>query len=478
MKKSIFYILPAVLIFGACTKDISSYNNQTKKAAVVPAAPLFTNASRNLSDQLATISGSNITTHIVGYFAQAVIEDNAQYNFQTSGMPNQQWNVIYRDVLNDLKRSDSILSTATSTVPLDVTINTNQRAIVDITSVYAWYVLVTSFGNVPYTEALNPNNLFPKYDDQKAIMTDLLKRLDNDLSKLTPSAAGFALSEDLWFGGKVANWVSFANSLKVLMGMTLADADPATSKSLVEAASPNAISSTAQSAIMQYGSQPSNNPTYNSFVVAKRTDYVAPVTFLAQLLSNADPRLTSFFAPNNAGNWVGAVMGVQTTFSTVAHPSTKDSLSSLAYVILDYSEMEFLRAEAIARGYNIAGTVESHYNEGIRQSLKYWGVADTAVTRYLAEPTVAYTTAVGATPLQKIARQKWISLYMHPYHEWVDMRRLDYPVLPAPVGAISGFPNRLYYPQTEQTLNPTNYTQAASAVGGDKVETKLFWDTQ
>jgi hypothetical protein len=159
----------------------------------------------------------------------------------------------------------------------------------------------------------------------------------------------------------------------------------------------------------------------------------------------------------------------------VSKPSTKDSASNLPYVVLDYSEMEFLRAEAVARGFNVGGTVESHYDEGIRQSIKYWGGADSSVTRYLADPSVAYATATG-TDLQKIARQKWISLYFHPYHEWVDMRRLDYPVLPAPVGAVSGFPNRLFYPQGEQTVNGTNYTQAAAAIGGDKVETKLYWD--
>jgi hypothetical protein len=476
MKKSFFYILPAVLILGACTKDISSYNNQTKKPAVVPAAPLFTNATRGLSDQMANIGGGNICLHIVGHMAQAIIEDNAQYNFQTSGMPTTQWNVLYRDVLNDLKRSDSILSTTLPDANNSAAAIANRRACVDVTSVYAWYVLVTSFGNIPYSQALNPNNLFPKYDDQQAIVMDLLKRLDNDLANLNASAAGFAVTEDLWFGGKVANWISFTNSLKVMIGMTLADVDPATSKSVVEAASPNAITSTAQNAIMQYGSQPSNNPTYTSFVVAKRNDYIAPKTLMDQLLSNSDPRLTSYFGKaSSSGKYIGAVMGVQTTYSTVSGPSTKDSASSLPYVVLDYSEMEFLRAEAVARGYNVGGTVASHYTEGIRQSIKYWGGADSSVTRYLADPSVAYATAAG-TDLQKIALQKWISMYMHPYDEWVDMRRLDWPVLPAPVGAVSGFPNRLYYPTAEQTVNGANYTQAAQAVGGDKVETKLFWD--
>jgi hypothetical protein len=477
MKKSILYILPALLLLGACTKDISSYNNQTKKAAVVPAAPLFTNGTLSLSNQLASNGGGNITLHIVQYMAQAVIEDNAQYNFQTSGMPTTQWTVLYRDALNDLKRSDSILST---TIP-DATNSTatiaNRRACVDITAVYAWYILVTSFGNIPYSEALNPDNLFPKYDDQKAIYTDLLARLDKDLGNLSTSGSGFAVSEDLWFAGNIPNWISFGNSLKVLFGMTLADVDPATAKAQVEAGSPKAITATTQNAIMKYGSTPSNNPMYANFVTAKRNDYVASKFMMDELLSNADPRLTSYYGKNSAGKYVGAVMGVQTTFSTVSGPSTKDSSSSLSYVVLDYSEMEFLRAEAVARGFNVGGTVQSHYEEGIRQSIKYWGGADSSVTRYLADPSVAYATAPG-TDLQKIALQKWISLYNHPDHEWVDIRRLDWPVLPAPVAAVSGFPNRLYYPQTEQTVNGTNYTQAAQAVGGDKVETKLFWDTK
>src|SRR5579864_2315497 len=182
MKKSIFYILPAVLLLGACTKDISSYNNQTKKAAVVPAAPLFTNGTLALTNQLANNGGGNITLHIVDYMAQAIIEDNAQFNFQTAGMPGTQWNTLYESCLNNLKRSDSILSQSVGLLPATLA---NQRACVDITAVYAWYILVTSFGNIPYSQALNPDNLFPKYDDQHAIYTDLLKRLDNDLANLS-----------------------------------------------------------------------------------------------------------------------------------------------------------------------------------------------------------------------------------------------------------------------------------------------------
>jgi hypothetical protein len=45
-----------------------------------------------------------------------------------------------------------------------------------------------------------------------------------------------------------------------------------------------------------------------------------------------------------------------------------------------------------------------------------------------------------------------------------------------PYQAKSGFPNRFPYPNNEQQLNGANYTAAAAKIGGDKVETKLWWD--
>ncbi|HWH69501.1 MAG TPA: SusD/RagB family nutrient-binding outer membrane lipoprotein, partial [Candidatus Sulfotelmatobacter sp.] len=94
---------------------------------------------------------------------------------------------------------------------------------------------------------------------------------------------------------------------------------------------------------------------------------------------------------------------------------------------------------------------------------------------YLAQAAVAYNTAAG-NYRQKIGTQFWIALFNRPYEAWTEVRRLDYPALTAPSTARSGFPNRLTYPANEQTLNGTNYTSAASSIGGDQVETKLFWD--
>jgi hypothetical protein len=48
-----------------------------------------------------------------------------------------------------------------------------------------------------------------------------------------------------------------------------------------------------------------------------------------------------------------------------------------------------------------------------------------------------------------------------------------------PEGAITTdglTPRRFTYPVKEQTLNEDNYYKAAEAIGGDFMETKLFWD--
>jgi hypothetical protein len=37
-------------------------------------------------------------------------------------------------------------------------------------------------------------------------------------------------------------------------------------------------------------------------------------------------------------------------------------------------------------------------------------------------------------------------------------------------------PVRLKYPVTEQSTNPTNYGAASTAIGGDELFTKIFWD--
>jgi hypothetical protein len=168
-------------------------------------------------------------------------------------------------------------------------------------------------------------------------------------------------------------------------------------------------------------------------------------------------------------------MGAPNDYPKMSKPSARVAAPSAPNMLIDYVEMEFYRAEAKERGYTVTGTAESHYNNAIKASIIYWGGTSAEADSYLLRPNVAYTLATGDWK-QKIGSQKWIALYNRPFEGWLEVRRLDYPKLTLPVNPISGYPNRLKYPSSEQQLNGTNYSTASAKIGGDKSETKLFWD--
>jgi hypothetical protein len=76
--------------------------------------------------------------------------------------------------------------------------------------------------------------------------------------------------------------------------------------------------------------------------------------------------------------------------------------------LLTYSEVLFLRAEAAQRGW-IAGNAARLFAQAIRASMEQYGIADTDINAYLAQPRLVYNAGTG---LQQIAYQKWVLLFM------------------------------------------------------------------
>jgi hypothetical protein len=474
MKNMLKVFVPLLLLFTACTDDISQLNIETKRPAAVPAPTLFSNAVKTLAGSLGSASvNTNVFRFTVSHWAMAVYQDEAQYDFATRAIPQGWFTTMYRDVLADLNESAKLINADATLTPGE---KANKLAIIDIMQVYTYSVLVNSFGNVPYTEALQPTNLFPKYDDAKTIHADLLARLNSSIAKLNTSAAGFASGEDLVYKGSVTGWVKFGNTLRMKLGMLVADENAAAAKSAVEASDANAIAASTYNGLFTYQSaSPNQNPLYVDIVTGGRQDYIAAKDLMDKLLGWNDPRTGFYFSKNNAGVYAGGIVGKVNTFVDFSRAGAKVIAPADPYVFADVVETEFLRAEAAERGFTVAGSAESHYNKAITASILYWGGTQADADAYLAQPAVAYSTAAGNWK-QKIGTQKWIALYNRPYEGWTELRRLDFPVIAAPVNAKSGFPTRLTYPANEQTLNGPNYTAAASAIGGDLLTTKLFWD--
>lgn len=470
MKKIL--IIPVLLMaLASCNKDLSNLNIDTKHASSAPSYALFSNGQRNLVDLLATPNvNTNIFQLITQQWTEVTYVDESNYDLGTRAISDNWWRGMYKNVLINFEASRTLIP---KDVP-DADQQKNELAMLDVMEVYTWSVLVNTYGNIPYKEALDPTNLFPKYDDAKTVYYDLLTRLDADIAALNSSAVSFG-GADLIYGGDVNQWKKFANSLKLRMGMIIADFDAAKAKSVVEAAAPNVFTSNSDNAVFTYfATTPNVNPVWTNLVQSGRNDYVPTKTIIDMMNANNDPRMPFYFT-TVGGIYVGGKVGTGNAFPANSHPSDLVEKPDFPYILLSYSEVEFALAEAVERGFSVSGTAAVHYTKAVSASLDFWGVSAADAATYLAQPSVVYATAAG-TYKQKIGIQKYLALYMDGFDAWTEQRRLDYPALVAPPTAQSGYPVRYTYPVNEQNLNSGSWSAAATAIGGDRVITKLFWD--
>ncbi|PIQ19845.1 MAG: SusD/RagB family nutrient-binding outer membrane lipoprotein, partial [Cytophagales bacterium CG18_big_fil_WC_8_21_14_2_50_42_9] len=90
------------------------------------------------------------------------------------------------------------------------------NAIAKIMKAYNFQMLVDTYGDVPYTEALGGvENLTPKYDDAETIYQDLVTQLDAAISMIDNSAANAITTGDVMFNGDMERWKRFANTVKL-----------------------------------------------------------------------------------------------------------------------------------------------------------------------------------------------------------------------------------------------------------------------
>jgi len=413
----------------------------------------------------------------VQQWTETTYTDEANYELGDRTIPGSLWNVLYRDVLMNLKESAKVLAEAGTPVGESPSVLKNKLAIVEVLNVYAFAVLVETFGNVPYTQALTAE-LLPKYDDGLTIYKDLIARLNQAISDMDQAQGSFGVADNMYYGD-VAKWYKFANSLKLRMGMLLADVDNGLALTTVaDAVTAGVIMSQADNALLAYmSSQPNNNPVNDNLVLSGRKDFVGANTLVDRMNDLNDPRRPFYFTlTGDPPAYIGGIYGVQNDYTQFSHVAIPITEATYPFDYFDYAEVEFLLAEGAERGFNVGGgSAEDHYNLAIRASIEFWGGTDAEATAYLSEPNVAYSTAPG-TWQEKIGIQKWIALYNRGFESWTAYRMLDYPVLLPPPDAVSVLPLRLTYPAAEQTLNGANRAAAASAIGGDDVGTKLFWD--
>lgn len=482
MKKTIYslFLILVVLVTSCELPD----NIDPKYALAVAPESVFTQSQIGLADQIGSINvNSNISRLLVQYQSEVTYVTESRYNFYDRQIPDSYFQDLYEEVLMNLKDARKTLEAQVLATDNDINVRKNKLAIIDIMSVYAYQILVDAFGNIPYTESLmGAENSRPVYDDAAAVYNDLLTRLNKSINDLDDSYDSFG-DADVFYSGDPAAWRKFAATIKLRMGLRLADVATANSGTIIsEALATGVFTDQSESAILVYtGVTPYVNSYYQEFVLNARKDFCPTQTLVNMMNALNDPRRSIWFTeyPAGSGSFLGLPYGRSgaSGYSKFSHFADMIRINPKYPVILsDYVEVEFLLAEAAERGIGGVTDAATHYNNAILASMKYWGVSDADAAAYLAQPSVAYATASG-TYKEKIGNQKWLGLFDRGIEGWAEWRRLDFPVLNPPEDmTYEDIPVRMPYPYNENKQNKANYEAAASAIGGDEISTKLFWD--
>jgi len=473
MKKIFFSITFLSLFAVGCDNNTDEFNNNKDASYDVTPEVLFSNAEKELVDQMTTPSVNlNPFRLLSQYWSQTTYNTESRFNFTTRAVPDNHWNNLYRQVLGNLESAKGLIAAQPASAE-----QKNKLAIIEILQVYTFQILVDTYGDIPYSQALNVKILLPAYDDDATIYPKLITRLDAAIAELDDSATSW--TSDLLLGGDVAGWEMFANNLKVKLGLNLADVNPGLAKSTVEAGFAGGVTLTnADNITLVYpGSAPNYSPLFAELVASNRNDFVGSNTFVNALKSVGDPRIDVYFNSVN-GTHIGGVFGaLNGNFADFSQIGNRFRVAGLPAELFDATELNFYLSEAAARGYSVGNTAEYYYEQAIRASFEYCGVE--GVDTYLAKPEVAYATAAGDYK-QKIGTQAWYGLYNRAFEAWTSYRRLDYPALAAPANAVAAadaqVPKRLTYPVSERTTNTTQYQAAVAAIGVDRLRTHVFWD--
>lgn len=469
--KKLFIYLSIVALMVSC-KDLTELNRDIKNPEEVPAGTLFSSATVSLFDFM---SSANVNVNNfrlwAQQWAQTTYSDESNFELTERDVNGYAFDELYTDVLRDLRESRKVMMADQFLTDEN---KRNQGAIITVMEVFTYHILVDIFGDLPYTAAFG-DDVTPAYDNDKDIYYSLIEELDGAIGDLNGESALGAY--DLVYGGDVTLWKKMANTLKLRLAIRIADFDNAKAKAMAEAAAASGvITDASENFQLNYTSTtPNTNPVWVDLVQSGRTDFVAGNTLVDYLNDLNDPRIDNFFNPplDSNGNYVGGIVGSTNDYATHSHMDPRILDPTYPGIVLSVVEAHFLLADAAARGFNVGGTAEEHYNAGVTASILYWGGTQQEATDYLAQSNVAWDASVWK---ERIGMQKWIAMYNRGFEAWTTWRLYDAPEMNIAFEVGTKPPLRYNYPVSEYSLNGENVRAAADEYNSDSKYVPVFWD--
>jgi hypothetical protein len=483
---TIYIVLVICLVSSnACTDGFEEKNISPNSPTVISPPFLLTTAIERSVDRM---WGSNIRFERLnidgpmcwmGYLGRNIYgNEGDDYTIQLS-MYNNTWKSLYNDALSNLNRITEI------TKPEGLRSNATYEGIAITLKSWVFSMLTDCYGPVPYSEALKGtavNPIYsPEYDSQADIYAALLEDLKIANEKLVIGGPSIDQAADLIYKGDILKWKKFANSLRLRLANRQAAKNPAVARAVFSEiiGDPTiypVFTSVADNAILRHTiNRPSNNEWHEAMIQGNRTDWNVGKTLIDKLNALEDPRIAVYAQPVSPGVYAGIPNGLPdadatTYLNTTSKIGTAFLAADAPSVIMTFSELQFILAEAVLDGDLAVGSAQDYFSTGIEASFLQHGVAMPA----------DYVSKIGPVTRELIFDQKYIALFGQGIEAWTEYRRTGLPVMP-PKDSRAVFvnngilPTRLPYPTTEQSLNASAYGRAVEMIGGENNATTPLW---
>ena len=486
LMRSVFFV--GLLSLASCESSLDQINDNPNDQATIDPKYLLTYVSKNTFQ----VNADNM------YASRMMIGTDGENTFQYMKWGNTSFEVYTKQLLNTVKMMQEA----------EKINNKNYIAVGKFLRAYHFFNISLRVGSAPYSEAVKGEFGItqPKYDTQEAIMSGILSELKeaNDLINTNDKIEG-----DIVFNGDAQKWKKLINSfrLKILITLskktTVGNYNIATEFAAIAGSQP-LMTSIADNGELKFADAADsrytmfNNSGYGSSLYM--ADY-----FINLFKDRKDPRLFTFAAQTTGAKENGKAItdftgynggNPTSSYSDNAELITAKNISKVndrfykdptnePSSVLSYSELEFILAEAAARGW-ISGSAKTHYDNAIKASFTFYQTyvknpgqyfAGFDVNQYLTTPLVVYNNSA---PLQeqveKIITQKYMTMFHQAqWTSYYDYLRTGFPNYPLKPGVPAPF--RFRYPQSEYNYNSANLKAALSSQygGNDNINSKPWW---
>lgn len=440
-----------------------------------------------------------------GYLADSNDGFNGK-NFATYN-PEDHWSrVMFNDIIPKVYAARKSVSDLTDDpVPL---------AAADIMAVMAISRVTDTYGPIPFSQIGVDGAMQAPYDSQQEVYNEMFRMLDNSIEVLTERPTeDFSPKVDDVYGGIVMKWIKLANSMKLRLAIRISKADPTLAQQKAEEAVNHIYGVIADPSESAYKSSPGKNPFRVVTYEYNEGDSRISADIASYMNGYNDPRREKYFTPSQftsptiTNGYHGLRSGINMPGGGAIKLYSNMNVSVDSKLLwMNAAECAFLKAEGALYGWNMGGTPEQFYKQGVELSFNELGVggADQYLKDGKSKP-MGYKDPMGlhsytGSPsditikwddsdsqekqLERIITQKWIANFPLGLEAWADYRRTGYPKLMEVVvnnssGTVDSkrMARRLPYPQLEYEDNRENVLNAVNQhlKGPDNLGTDVWW---